>query len=71
MIGPILEQIQSSYADKLLIVKINVDDHKEFATQFNVRGIPTLLLFNQGQLSDTHVGMASLQELKAFIDRNI
>jgi thioredoxin 1 len=71
MIGPILEQIQSTYMDKLLVVKINVDDHKEVATQFNVRGIPTLLLFKEGQLLDTHVGMASLQDLKVFVDKHI
>jgi thioredoxin 1 len=54
-----------------LVVKINVDDHKEVATQFNVRGIPTLLLFKEGQLLDTHVGMASLQDLKVFVDKHI
>ena len=71
MISPILEQLQTLYTDKLIIVKINVDDNKEMASQFNVRGIPTLLLFNHGQLLDTHVGMASLQDLKAFVEKHV
>lgn len=71
MIAPLLEDIQNDYEGKLSVVKINVDDNKEVAGQFGVRGIPTLLLFKNGELADTHVGMASLQDLKAFIDKNI
>ena len=71
MIAPLLEELQTEYAEKLSIVKINVDDNKEKAAQFGVRGIPALMLFNNGELVDTHVGMASLQELKAFLDKNI
>lgn len=71
MIAPILEDLQNEYAGKLSIVKINVDDNKEVATQYSVRGIPTLLLFKNGSLVDTHVGMASLQDLKAFVEKHI
>jgi thioredoxin 1 len=71
MIAPILEELQNDYAGKLSIVKINVDDNTETPAQFGVRGIPTLLLFKDGALADTHVGMASIQDLKAFINKNI
>jgi len=71
MIAPLLEDLQNEYAGKLSIVKINVDDNKQHASQFGVRGIPALLLFNKGELVDTHVGMASIQDLQAFITKNI
>jgi thioredoxin 1 len=71
MIAPLLEDLQNEYAGKLSIVKINVDDNKERATQFGVRGIPTLLLFKNGELAETHVGMASIQDLKAFVDKHL
>ena len=71
MIAPLLEDLQNKLAGKLSVVKINVDDNKEVATQFGVRGIPTLLLFKNGELADTHVGMASIQQLEAFVNNHI
>ena len=71
MIAPILEDIQNEYLERLSVVKINIDDNKEMATRYNVRGIPTLLLFKSGELIDSHVGMASAPDLKAFINKHL
>ena len=71
MIAPILEDIQNEYAAKLSIVKINVDDSKEVATQYNVRGIPTLLLFKNGAVAATKVGALSKAQLQSFLDENL
>ena len=70
MIGPIIEQSATEYADKLTVVKLNVDDNPATPTRFHVRGIPTLMLFKDGQPVATHVGSLSKGQLQAFIDAN-
>lgn len=71
MIGPILDQLSQDYAGKLKIVKINVDEHQQHATQYNVRGIPTLLIFKDGKLIKTQVGALNKSQLSQLIDANI
>ena len=70
MIGPIIEQSATEYADKLTVVKLNVDDNPATPTRFHVRGIPTLMLFKDGQPVATHVGSLSKGQLQAFIDEH-
>ncbi len=68
---PILERIASEYADRLTVVKLNVDDHPENAKKYNVRGIPTLLIFKAGTVVGTKVGSGSESDLQTFIETNI
>lgn len=71
MIAPLLKEIASVYADKLKICKLNVDENNEVAGKFNVRGIPTLMIFKNGEVSATKVGALSKADLTVFIDGNI
>lgn len=70
-IGPILEEISDEYSDKITIGKLDVDENPETPGKFQIRGIPTMLLFNNGELIDTKVGMSSKADLTAWIDKNI
>ena len=71
MIAPILDELAVDYADKVDIVKVNVDENQESPAKFGIRGIPTLLLFKNGTLMGTKVGAASKSQLAAFIDSHI
>lgn len=68
MVAPILEEIASEYADKIIIAKLNVEQNPNIAPKFGIRGIPTLLIFKNGQVVATQVGALSKAQLKAFID---
>ena len=68
MIAPILEQVGAESADSLKICKINVDDNPNIAAKYNVRGIPTLLLFKNGELAGTKVGAITKSDLIAFVN---
>ena len=70
-IGPILEEISDEYSDKITIGKLDVDENPETPGKFQIRGIPTMLLFNNGKLVDTKVGMSSKTDLKEWIEKNI
>ena len=70
-IGPILEEISVEYSDKITIGKLDVDENPETPGKFQIRGIPTMLLFNNGELIDTKVGMSSKADLTEWIDKNI
>lgn len=71
MIAPILDEIAEDYADKLKIAKMNVDQNTETPAKFSVRGIPTLLLFKNGEVQASKVGALSKSQLAAFIDSQI
>ena len=70
-IGPILEELSDEYKDKITIGKLDVDENPETPGKFQIRGIPTKLLFNNGELIDTKVGMSSKADLTEWIDKNI
>ena len=70
-IGPILEEISEEYSEKITIGKLDVDENPETPGKFQIRGIPTMLLFNNGELIDTKVGMSSKTDLTEWIDKNI
>ena len=70
-LGPILEDVAKEYQDKLKFLKVNVDNNEELSTTYNISSIPTLLLFKQGKLVATHLGMASKSQLQAFINENL
>jgi thioredoxin 1 len=64
-IAPILEQLATELEGKLTVAKVNIDDHESVATQFNIRAIPTMLVFKNGQLVETLVGMQTKDKLHA------
>ena len=70
-IVPILEEISDEYSGKITIGKLDVDENPETPGKFQIRGIPTMLLFNNGELIDTKVGMSSKADLTEWIDKNI
>ena len=67
-IGPILEEIGEAKKDKLKIFKLNVDENPEIPQKYNVRGIPTLMLFKEGKLIDTKVGSLPKSALNDWIN---
>lgn len=71
MIAPILDEVAGTYQGKLTIAKMNVDDNREVPAKFGIRGIPTLMLFKDGQLAATKVGAMSKAQLTAFIDQQL
>ena len=68
MIAPILDEIADEYDGKIKVCKINVDSNPETAAKFNVRGIPTLLVFKNGVVEATKVGALSKGQLTEFVD---
>lgn len=71
MIAPILDEVAISYDGKLQIAKMNVDENRDIPAKFGIRGIPTLMLFKDGQLAATKVGAMSKAQLTAFIDQQL
>ena len=71
MIAPILDDVSAVYEGKLQIAKMNVDENRDIPGKFGIRGIPTLMLFKNGQLAATKVGAMSKAQLVAFIDQQL
>ena len=70
-IGPILEEIAGAYENKLKILKINIDENPKTPQKYGVRGIPTLMLFNQGNLVDTKIGSLPKTVLEIWLKENL
>jgi thioredoxin 1 len=71
MIAPILDEVATGYEGKRQIAKMNVDENRDIPAKFGIRGIPTLMLFKDGQLAATKVGAMSKSQLTAFIDQQL
>jgi thioredoxin 1 len=71
MIAPILEDISKEYAGRLRVAKLNIDDNQQTPPKYGIRGIPTLMLFKNGNVEATKVGALSKSQLMAFIDSNL
>lgn len=71
MIAPVLEEVAKHYTDRLHIVKLNVDENNETPAHYGIRGIPTLLLFKNGEVAATKVGAVSKAQLIAFLDGHL
>jgi thioredoxin 1 len=71
MIGPVLEEVAGEYAGKLRVAKLNIDENPQTPPKYGIRGIPTLMLFKNGQVEATKVGAVSKSQLAAFIDGNM
>ncbi|HET7369668.1 MAG TPA: thioredoxin TrxA [Gammaproteobacteria bacterium] len=71
MIAPILDEIAGDYADKLTIAKLNIDENPQTPPKYGIRGIPTLMLFKNGDVHAQKVGALSKSQLTAFLDTNL
>ncbi|QKZ02526.1 MULTISPECIES: thioredoxin TrxA [Pseudomonas] len=71
MIAPVLDEIAGTYEGKVTIAKLNIDDNQETPAKHGVRGIPTLMLFKDGEVAATKVGALSKSQLAAFLDGSL
>ncbi len=67
-IGPAIEELATEYADKAKIGKVDIDSNRDTAMQYNIQSIPSILIFKDGQVIETFVGMKSKEDLAAAID---
>ena len=70
MLAPILEEISKDLEEKILICKVNLDENQDLASDFSIKSIPTLLLFDNGKLKDTKVGLLSKMDLLNWINQS-
>lgn len=71
MISPILEEIAEEYSGRVKFAKLNIDENPDTPPKYGIRGIPTLMLFKDGQVEATKVGALSKSQLTAFLDQNV
>ena len=71
MIAPVLEEISDEYAGKLRVCKLNIDENPDTPPRYGIRGIPSLMLFKDGEVEATKVGALTKSQLAAFLDSNI
>lgn len=71
MIAPVLDEIATEYDGRVKIAKLNIDDNPNTPPRYGIRGIPTLMLFKDGEVEATKVGAVSKSQLTAFIDSNL
>jgi len=71
MIAPVLDEIAAEYDGRVKIAKLNIDDNPNTPPRYGIRGIPTLMLFKDGEVEATKVGAVSKSQLTAFIDSNL
>jgi thioredoxin 1 len=70
-IAPALEEISAEIGDRVTIAKINIDDNPETPSNYGVRGIPTLIMFKNGEVADTKVGALPKNQLQQWIEQNL
>ena len=70
-IAPALEEIANEYKDSLTVVKVNIDENPETPAKYGVRGIPTLILFKDGEIAATKVGAAPKRQLSEWISTSL
>ena len=71
MIGPLVDELAASYAGKVKVVKINIDENPNTPRQYAVRGIPTLMMFKDGKVAATQVGAVGKAQLTQLVDRAV
>ena len=71
MIAPVLDEIAAEYSDRLKVVKLNIDENPQTPPKYGIRGIPTLMVFKNGQVEATKVGAVSKAQLTAFLDDSL
>ncbi len=71
MISPVLDEVAREYNGKLKVCKLNIDENQQTPPKYGIRGIPTLMIFKNGNVEATKVGALSKSQLTAFVDSNI
>jgi len=71
MVGPIIDELSEEYEGKAIIGKVDIDSNQQYAAQFGVRNIPTVLVFKDGELVDRKVGVSSKNDYAQAIDKLI
>ena len=71
MFAPVPDEIASEYSDRLKVAKLNIDENQATPPKYGIRGIPTLMLFKNGNIEATKVGALSKSQLTAFIDSHL
>jgi thioredoxin 1 len=71
IINPILDEVSSEYVEKITVAKLDVDENQATSMKYGIRGVPTLMLFKDGNVVATHVGALTKSQLTAFIDGNV
>jgi thioredoxin 1 len=71
MISPVLDEVAKEYTGKLKVCKLNIDENQATPPKYGIRGIPTLMIFKNGNVEATKVGALSKSQLTAFVDSNI
>ncbi len=71
MIAPVLDEVADEFQDRVKFVKLNIDENADTPRKYNVRGIPTLMLFKSGDLAAQKVGALSRSQLTAFLEANL
>ena len=71
VLGPIIDEVAPEYDGKVKFTKLNIDQYPETAPKYGIRGIPTILLFKNGELKTTSVGVLTKSELNKLLDDNI
>ncbi len=70
-ISPRLEELANKYSENLAVCKVNVDENRELAIEYNIRSIPALIIFKGGEMVDSLIGAVSLEELEDLVTRNL
>ena len=70
-ISPRLEELANKYSENLTVCKVNVDENRELAIEYNIRSIPALIIFKRGEMVDSLIGAVSLEELEDLVTRNL
>ena len=70
-ISPRLEELANKYSENLTVCKVNVDENRELAVEYNIRSIPALIIFKGGEMVDSLIGAVSLEELEDLVTRNL
>ncbi len=71
MLGPILDSVAEEYADKIHIVKMNIDENPKAPSSMGIKSIPTMMIFKNGELLDTKIGVIQKPDLKSWIETSI
>ena len=71
MVGPILEELAVEFGERVKITKLNIDENQTTPPKYGIRGIPTLMLFKNGEVTDMKVGALSKSQLSAFLEEHV
>jgi len=69
MLGPVMEEIATENEGKVKVVKLNVDDNQDISAEYNVSAIPTVILFDNGQIKETFIGFKQKQDYLAAVNK--